>query len=114
MAEEITVSGDSRGGKYCSLLPQVYALVGGEENRIANLANVVAALKSAFDFFWVGFYLVEGEQLVLGPFQGPVACTRIGYGRGGMRCCLEREKDPAGTRCGSVSGAYCLQFALTL
>ena len=68
--------------RYELLLPQIQSLVEGETNRIANLANVAAALHSAMGFFWVGFYLVEGNQLVLGPFQGPVACTRIGYGKG--------------------------------
>jgi GAF domain-containing protein len=57
-------------------------LVDGEQDRIANLANITAALKEAFGFFWVGFYLVQGDQLVLGPFQGPVACTRIQKGKG--------------------------------
>lgn len=67
---------------YATLLPQIKALVEGESNRVANLANVAAALKQTFDFFWVGFYLVEDGELVLGPFQGPIACTRIRYGRG--------------------------------
>ena len=67
---------------YATLLPQIKALVEGESNRVANLANVAAALKQTFGFFWVGFYLVEDGELVLGPFQGPIACTRIRYGRG--------------------------------
>lgn len=68
--------------KYISLCPQIYALIDGEIDLIANLSNVAAALKEAFNFFWVGFYIVRNNQLVLGPFQGPVACTRIGYGKG--------------------------------
>jgi GAF domain-containing protein len=72
----------SKKEKYTSLLPQIESLITVEPNLIANLANTSAALKQAFDFFWVGFYLVEGEELVLGPFQGPVACTRIKYGKG--------------------------------
>ena len=64
------------------MLPQLGALLDGETDLIANLANVAAALKQTFDFFWVGFYVVKGDCLVLGPFQGPVACTRIRYGKG--------------------------------
>ena len=64
------------------MLPQLGALLDGETDVVANLANVAAALKQTFDFFWVGFYVVKGDCLVLGPFQGPVACTRIRYGKG--------------------------------
>ena len=67
---------------YDALIPQVAALVEGEPDLIANLANIAAALKEAFDFFWVGFYLKKDNQLVLGPFQGPIACTRIGFDKG--------------------------------
>jgi GAF domain-containing protein len=67
---------------YQSLLPQIRALIEDEEDRIANMANIAAALKQTFGFFWVGFYLVKGNELVLGPFQGPVACTRIPFGKG--------------------------------
>ncbi|MBC7568264.1 MAG: GAF domain-containing protein [Spirosoma sp.] len=67
---------------YDGLVPQIASLVNGEPDLIANLANSVAALKEAFGFFWIGFYLVKDNQLVLGPFQGPIACTRINYGRG--------------------------------
>ena len=63
-------------------MPQLGALLDGETDVVANLANVAAALKQTFDFFWVGFYVVKGDCLVLGPFQGPVACTRIRYGKG--------------------------------
>jgi GAF domain-containing protein len=67
---------------YQALLPQVEALISGEPDLVANLANIAAALREAFGFFWVGFYVVQGQELVLGPFQGPIACTRIAYGRG--------------------------------
>ena len=67
---------------YQLLLPQIRALIEDEEDRIANMANIAAALKQTFGFFWVGFYLVKGNELVLGPFQGPVACTRIPFGKG--------------------------------
>ena len=67
---------------YKSLLPQIDALVSGEQDLIANLANISAVLKSAFNWWWVGFYLVKQNELLLGPFQGPVACTRIGVGKG--------------------------------
>ena len=83
MAE--TLSFSANAGKetiYNELMPQVEALLGGESDLIANLANVSAVLKQAFDLFWVGFYLVKGGQLVLGPFQGPLACTRIGLDQG--------------------------------
>ncbi|GAB4030718.1 GAF domain-containing protein [Spirosoma gilvum] len=67
---------------YESLLPQIAALVEGETDLVANLANIAAALKEAFGFFWVGFYLKKDDQLVLGPFQGPIACTRIAFNKG--------------------------------
>ncbi len=82
MAEDLYIGSGSKDEKYRTLLPQIKSLIAGETNRIANLANVSAALKETFHFFWVGFYLVEGEELVLGPFQGPIACTRIKKGRG--------------------------------
>jgi L-methionine (R)-S-oxide reductase len=83
MAEDlnITISTD-KAEQYQSLIPQIEALLYGEPDLIANLANVAAALKEQFKWFWVGFYLVKGNELVLGPFQGPVACTRIGLGKG--------------------------------
>lgn len=68
--------------KYQNLLPQIEALIHGEPDLYANLSNITAALKEAFGFFWVGFYLVKNDQLVLGPFQGPIACTRINFGKG--------------------------------
>ena len=67
---------------YQSLLPQIESLISGETDTIANMANVAAALHKAFGFWWTGFYRVGGQQLVLGPFQGPIACTRIPYGKG--------------------------------
>ena len=67
---------------YQTLLPQIEALVAGETDMIANMANIAAVLHETFGFWWTGFYRVEGQQLVLGPFQGPIACTRISYGKG--------------------------------
>ena len=67
---------------YQTLLPQIESLVAGETDMIAKMANVTAVLHEAFGFWWTGFYRVEGQQLVLGPFQGPIACTRIPYGKG--------------------------------
>ncbi|GHT53600.1 diguanylate cyclase [Bacteroidia bacterium] len=83
--EQLKVERSSHTSKeevYQCLLPQIKALVQSEPDLIANLANITAVLKAAFDFLWVGFYLVKEEQLVLGPFQGPIACTRIAYGKG--------------------------------
>lgn len=83
MAEEIKIpQAESKEDKYQSLVPQIEALIEGETDLIANLANIAAALKEAMNFLWVGFYLVKEDELVLGPFQGPVACTRIAYGKG--------------------------------
>ncbi len=83
MSESLVLDkNESKEVIYISLLPQIKALTAGESDVIANLANISAALQEAFDFFWVGFYLVKGEQLVLGPFQGPIACTRIVKGKG--------------------------------
>jgi GAF domain-containing protein len=82
MAEELTHVEGTKEEIYQGLLPQIKALVNGESDATANLANVCAALKQTFGFFWVGFYLVKGNELVLGPFQGPIACTRIAFGKG--------------------------------
>ncbi len=83
MAEEIIIpKGVSKTEKYEALIPQLKSLVESEPDTIANMANISAALKEVFSFYWVGFYIVRGEQLVLGPFQGPIACTRIRYGKG--------------------------------
>jgi L-methionine (R)-S-oxide reductase len=72
----------SKNEQYESLLPQIESLIGSETNSVANMANAAAALKQAFNWLWVGFYVVDNNQLVLGPFQGPVACTRIAFGKG--------------------------------
>ena len=82
MAEDLLINKGNKTEQYQALIPQIKALIGGEPDLIANLANIAGALKEQFSWFWVGFYLVKGEQLVLGPFQGPVACTRINKGRG--------------------------------
>ncbi len=82
MAESLIVQGETKAAKYESLLPQIKGLVDGEPDLIANVSNIVAALKYGMNFFWVGLYFVKGDQLVLGPFQGPVACTRISFGKG--------------------------------
>lgn len=83
MAEDLTIlTNASKAEQYLSLIPQIKGLLTGEDDLIANLGNVTAALKEQFGWLWVGFYLVKNDQLVLGPFQGPVACTRIHKGRG--------------------------------
>ena len=82
MAEDLTIIEGNKTTIYQSLIPQIKALMDGEPDLIANLANISAALKEQFGWFWVGFYLVKKDELVLGPFQGPVACTRIRKGRG--------------------------------
>jgi GAF domain-containing protein len=82
MAEDLQIARGSKEQQYRALIPQIKGLVTGEPDLVANLANIAAALKEQFDFFWVGFYLVKDDELVLGPFQGPVACTRISKGRG--------------------------------
>ncbi|HLK29085.1 MAG TPA: GAF domain-containing protein [Puia sp.] len=82
MAEDLAIISGSKTENYQSIIPQIKALIDGEPDLVANLANVVAALKEQFGWFWVGFYLVKKDELVLAPFQGPVACTRIKKGRG--------------------------------
>lgn len=83
MAESLLIpEGVSKTEKYKAILPQIEALINGEEDVVANLANICAVLKESFGFFWVGFYIVRNNQLVLGPFQGPIACTRINFGKG--------------------------------
>lgn len=83
MAEDLIITTNvDKEHQYLSLIPQLASLLSGEEDQIANLANIAAALKEQFKWFWVGFYLVKGDELVLGPFQGPVACTRIKKGKG--------------------------------
>ncbi len=82
MAEDLNIATGTKEEQYEALLPQIKGLLQGEPDLIANLANVAAALKEQFGWLWVGFYLVKKDELVLGPFQGPVACTRIKKGRG--------------------------------
>lgn len=87
MAEQLIITAKDKAGIYSEILPQIKAVVSAESDMIANMANVSAILKEAFGFWWVGFYIVKpclsgGEELVLGPFQGPLACTRIKKGRG--------------------------------
>lgn len=82
MAEDLTIVSGNKKEQYESLLPQIKGLLEGEPDLIANLANVTGALKEQFNWLWVGFYIVKNTELVLGPFQGPVACTRIRKGKG--------------------------------
>ncbi len=82
MAEELIIKKGTREEQYVELIPQIAALIEGEPDLIANLANICAALKEQFEWLWIGFYLVKGGELVLAPFQGPIACTRIQKGRG--------------------------------
>jgi GAF domain-containing protein len=93
MAEYLSFNKNaSKAEKYLELIPQLKALTGGENNRIANMANICAALKETFGFFWVGFYLIKGNELILGPFQGSVACTRITKGKGVCGSSWERSE----------------------
>ena len=82
MADDLQISKGTKQEMYQTIMPQIKALIEGEPDLIANLANITGALKEQFGWFWVGFYLVKNNELVLGPFQGPVACTRIQKGRG--------------------------------
>ena len=112
MSEDLTIITGDKESRYTSLLPQIKGLLDGEPDVIANLANVAAALKEQFGWLWVGFYLVKQNQLVLGPFQGPVACTRISKGRGVCGTSWEKaqtlivedvEKFPGHISCSSLS-----------
>ncbi len=112
MAEDLQIVTGSKAEQYQSLIPQITGLLQGEPDLVANLANVSAALKEQFGWFWVGFYLVKNDELVLGPFQGPVACTRIKKGRGvcGSSWAQEKtlivpdvEKFPGHIACSSLS-----------
>lgn len=112
MSEDLQIAGGTKAEQYASLLPQIKALMEGEIDGTANLANVAAALKEQFGWFWVGFYLVRGTELVVGPFQGPVACTRIRKGRGVCGTAWEEartlivpdvEKFPGHIACSSLS-----------
>jgi GAF domain-containing protein len=112
MSESLQTITGSRREQYEGLIPQIAALIEGESNRVANMANVTAALKTQFNWLWVGFYLVEDIELVLGPFQGPIACTRIRYGKGVCGSAWEEkrtlivedvEKFPGHIACSSLS-----------
>jgi len=112
MSEDLHIAKGSKEEQYLNLLPQIKGLLHGEDDLVANLANICAALKEQFGFFWVGFYLIKNEELVLGPFQGPVACTRIKKGRGVCGASWERneilvvpdvEKFPGHIACSSIS-----------
>lgn len=92
MAEEFNIVRGTKAEQYGALLPQLQALIAGEPDLIANMANISAVLKTQFDFFWVGFYLAKADELVLGPFQGPVACTRIRKGKGVCGTAWERAE----------------------
>ena len=93
MAENLMIPETaSKREVYDALLPQIESLIAGEPDLTANLANVAAALKQAFGFFWVGFYLVKDGQLVVGPFQGPIACTRIAFDKGVCGACYTRRE----------------------
>jgi GAF domain-containing protein len=112
MAEDLNIAQGTKEEKYKSLIPQIKALIEGELDLVANLANIVAALKEQFGWFWIGFYLVKEDQLVLGPFQGPVACTRIMKGKGVCGTSWQKaqtiivpdvEKFPGHIACSSLS-----------
>jgi len=112
MAEDLIIQHGDKKSQYESLIPQIKALMTGEHNLVANLGNITAALKEQFNWLWVGFYWVEGDELVLAPFQGPVACTRIKKGRGVCGTSWEKgitlivddvEKFPGHIACSSAS-----------
>jgi GAF domain-containing protein len=112
MAEDLTIIKGEKKDQYQSLIPQIKALIEGEPDLIANLANIAAALKEQFNWLWVGFYLVKNDELVLAPFQGPVACTRIKKGRGVCGATWQQartlivpdvEKFPGHIACSSIS-----------
>ena len=116
MAEQLTIRATDKAGIYAEILPQIKAVVSSESDLVANMANVSAILKEAFGFWWVGFYIVKpseaGEELVLGPFQGPLACTRIKKGRGVCGTAWEKgetivvpdvEQFPGHIACSSLS-----------
>jgi len=112
MAEDLNIITGAKAEQYETLIPQIKGLLEGETDVIANMANVVAALKEQFNWLWVGFYLVRDEELVVGPFQGPVACTRIRKGKGVCGASWQRketvivpdvEKFPGHIACSSLS-----------
>jgi|SRR5882724_5170575 len=92
MAEDLLIASGTKSEKYQTIIPQIMSLIDGEEDLTANLANITAALKEQFGWLWVGFYLVKKDELVLGPFQGPVACTRIRKGKGVCGTSWEKEE----------------------
>ena len=112
MAEDLNIQSGTKQEQYEALIPQIAGLLQGETNLIANLANISAALKEQFNWWWVGFYWIHEDELVLGPFQGPVACTRIKKGRGVCGSAWEKgatiivddvEKFPGHIACSSAS-----------
>jgi len=112
MAEDLTIAEGTREEQYQTLIPQIKALIEGEPDLVANLANIAGALKEQFNWLWIGFYIVKEDELVLGPFQGPVACTRIRRGRGVCGASWEKaetlivedvEKFPGHIACSSLS-----------
>ncbi|MBO5847432.1 MAG: GAF domain-containing protein [Bacteroidales bacterium] len=92
MAEELIVKGENKQERYATLFPQLQTLMSAEDDLIANMANLCACLRDTFHFWWVGFYRVCGEELLLGPFQGPLACTRIAKGRGVCGSAWQQER----------------------
>ena len=92
MEHKYMVQGETKEERYANLLPQLTAIIDGEPDTIANMANIAACLHETFHFWWTGFYRVIGKELVLGPFQGPFACTRIKYGRGVCGTAWERKQ----------------------
>jgi len=92
MAEDLNIATGTKTEQYESLFPQIKGLLEGEPDLVANLANIVAALKEQFGWLWVGFYVVKENELVLAPFQGPIACTRIQKGKGVCGTSWEKEK----------------------
>jgi len=92
MSEDLIIATGSKQERYRSLIPQIKGLIEGETDLVANLANIAAALKEQFGWFWVGFYMVKEDELVVGPFQGPVACSRIQIGRGVCGTSWKEEK----------------------
>src|SRR4051794_29882330 len=112
MAEDLSIVQGNKEEQYISLIPQIEGLLTGENDLVANMANIVAALKEQFNWLWVGFYVVKQEELVLAPFQGPVACTRIKKGRGVCGAAWQEaktlivpdvEKFPGHIACSSLS-----------
>ena len=122
MAEDLKISqGLKREETYLEIIPQIEAMITSETDLIANLANISAALKEAFEFFWIGFYIVKEDELVLGPFQGPVACTRIQKGKGVCGLAWKEKKNfivpdvdefPGHIACSSLSKSEIVLTAL--